>query len=81
VHAVAIIDGDDEELLVALSAGRGEGLLTTHRLSLRSCLIVKLFNSITLLNVEPAGQHRNGLPKRESRFRIHTRDRVPPHRT
>lgn len=55
VHAVAIIDGDDEELLVALGAGRGEGVLMTHGVSLHSCLIVELFNSITLLNGEPAG--------------------------
>jgi hypothetical protein len=64
-----------------LGAGRGEGVLMTHGVSLHSCLIVKLFNSITLLNVEPAGQHRNILPKRESRSRIHTRDRALPHRT
>jgi hypothetical protein len=64
-----------------LGAGRGEGVLMTHGVSLHSCLIVKLFNSITLLNGEPAGQHHNILPKRESRSHIHTRDRALPHRT
>jgi hypothetical protein len=64
-----------------LGAGCGEGVLMTHGVSLHSCLIVELFNSITLLNVEPAGQHRNILPKRESRFCIHAQNSSSSYRT